>query len=110
MARRQRTVTCPGCGQTTDEPRRGLCRSCYLKQWRGTGIPQGASCAGCAEPRRVLLQLKTIAGARVPLCYNCSQLLRRIVPPPSTLAAFHGALQREVWPEEKRAALARLTG
>lgn len=61
-----------GCVRVTHEPRRGpqsglvCCRGCYLREYRGTAIPNGAVCR-CGEGNPAALIKKA---GRVS-CLNC---------------------------------------
>lgn len=65
-------VTCRACPRATDEPRRGLCRACYLRAYRGTALPADAACE-CGAHNPIVL-VTTRAGA--VRCYNCRALER----------------------------------
>lgn len=59
------------CTRLAAKGRRGLCRGCYLRDYRGTAIPEGARCeCGMSNPAALV---KTGPAVR---CYNCRALAR----------------------------------
>lgn len=102
--------------------RRGMCRACYLRHWRGTSLPEGAACAICRERRRIVLRWTRVGGTRAVTCQNCGFIADKARPRPRTLAELTALLQRErrlsrerrrnyvvepADPNERRAALRR---
>jgi hypothetical protein len=79
-----------GCGL-----RKGLCRACYLRAWRGTELPADASCATCPERRRMVLRWTQLATARVVTCQNCGFIADKSRPRPRDLDELQRRLQRE---------------
>jgi len=83
--------------------RRGLCRACYLRDWRGAALPatvaEGAHCFICPERRRTLLRWTRLGVGRVVTCHNCGFLVDHARPRPSTEAEV-----RELFERERRAA------
>lgn len=65
---------CAKCPREVTELRKGLCRGCYLRKYRGTAIAPGARCV-CGESNPIVL-VKTGNAAR---CYNCRALERAAV-------------------------------
>jgi hypothetical protein len=72
---------CRLCPRPALEPRRGLCRGCYLREYRGTALPEGAACV-CGVSNPITLVKCKGGGVR---CYNCRALER---------AATAGAVER----------------
>ena len=60
--------------------RRGMCRACYLRAWRGTELPDDARCCACTEQRRVVLRWTQIGTERVVTCQNCGFLADKARP------------------------------
>ncbi len=75
--------------------RRGMCRACYLRHWRGTALPDGAACAICRERRRIVLRWTRVGGARAVTCQNCGFIADKARPRPRTLAELEALLKRE---------------
>jgi hypothetical protein len=75
--------------------RRGLCRACYLRAWRGTELPESASCVLCPEQRRVVLRWTRIGGSKVVTCQNCGFLADRARPKPRSVDELKERLARE---------------
>jgi len=68
---------CIECGRITDEPRLGLCPSCYHRRRRGSPARAGATCEGCGERDLVVLESHRWPDGRVGVtCRNCSHRLR----------------------------------
>lgn len=63
---------CRKCPRTSNQLRDGLCFACYLRERRGTSLPDGARCFTCENPNPIVLVLQ---GHRV-LCLNCRALER----------------------------------
>jgi hypothetical protein len=79
-----------GCGL-----RRGLCRACYLRAWRGTELPVGATCATCAEKRRIMLRWTKVGVEKVVTCQNCGFVADKARPRPHDLEELRLRLARE---------------
>lgn len=62
-------VKCAACPRLTDEPRRGKCLGCYLRERRGTALPPDAACQ-CGEANPIVL-VRVATGVS---CYNCRAL------------------------------------
>ena len=75
--------------------RRGLCRACYLRHWRGTALPEGASCVACKERRRLVLRWTRLGGSRVVTCQNCGFIADKARPRARTLEELRLLLTRE---------------
>src|SRR5262245_57063180 len=75
--------------------RRGLCRACYLRAWRGTELPADASCVTCAERRRMVLRWTRLADGKVITCQNCGFIADKARPRLRDLAELRRRLQRE---------------
>jgi hypothetical protein len=75
--------------------RRGMCRACYLRAWRGTALPDGASCAFCPERRRMVLRWTRVGDDRVVTCQNCGFIADRLRPRPDGLDQLSRMLERE---------------
>ena len=75
--------------------RRGMCRACYLRAWRGTALPDGAACALCPERRRMVLRWTRIGDVRVVTCQNCGFIADRLRPRPTDLDDLKERLARE---------------
>ncbi len=80
--------------------RRGMCRACYLRHWRGTALPESAACIGCKERRRLVLRwtrLGTVKGddGRVVTCQNCGFIADKARPKPRTVQELRHLLTRE---------------
>ena len=60
--------------------RRGMCRACYLRAWRGTALPESARCLACDEQRRVVLRWTQVGDERVVTCQNCGFLVDKARP------------------------------
>ncbi len=82
--------------------RRGMCRACYLRHWRGTALPDGAACVICSERRRMVLRWTRVGGERVVTCQNCGFLADKARPRPRTVAELGRVLQRERRQERER--------
>jgi NMD protein affecting ribosome stability and mRNA decay len=75
--------------------RRGLCRACYLREWRGTALPDGAACAICDERRRIVLRWTRLADRRVVTCQNCGFVADKARPRPRTVDELRERMLRE---------------
>jgi hypothetical protein len=75
--------------------RRGMCRACYLRQWRGTALPEGAACAVCHERRRIVLRWTKIGGTRAVTCQNCGFIADKARPRARSLEELGELLRRE---------------
>ena len=105
-------AVCRTCHKRPDTAglRRGLCRACYLRAWRGTELPVGAHCTFCPEQRHLVLRwtkVHTGAGVdgkteRVVTCQNCGFLADRIRPRPTTLIELRAVLRRERRASDRR--------
>jgi len=82
--------------------RRGMCRACYLRQWRGTALPQAAACVVCQERRRIVLRWTKVAAERVVTCQNCGFVADKARPRPRTLDELRLLLSRERRQERER--------
>ena len=67
--RKGNKTKCRICPRDCHEGRRGLCRGCYLRAFRGTALPEGAACV-CGVDNPIVL-VKCGGGVR---CYNCRAL------------------------------------
>ena len=75
--------------------RRGLCRACYLRAWRGAELPDGAVCVICRERRRIVLRWTRLGDSKVVTCQNCGFLADRMRPRATTEAELLSRLTRE---------------
>jgi len=75
--------------------RRGMCRACYLRAWRGTELPVGAACATCPERRRMVLRWTRLGTDKVITCQNCGFIADRTRPRPRTVDELKERLERE---------------
>jgi hypothetical protein len=75
--------------------RRGLCRACYLRAWRGTELPSAAACGLCSEKRRVVLRWTKLGAGKLVTCQNCGFIADRMRPRPRTLDDLKEQLARE---------------
>jgi hypothetical protein len=75
--------------------RRGMCRACYLRHWRGTSLPDGASCAVCHERRRIVLRWTRLGGTRAVTCQNCGFVADKARPRARTLDELKRLMERE---------------
>jgi hypothetical protein len=75
--------------------RRGLCRACYLRAWRGTQLPDDASCRLCDERRASVLRWTKVGVGREVTCQNCGFLADRLRPKAQTLDELKLQLDRE---------------
>lgn len=82
--------------------RRGMCRACYLRHWRGTMLPDGARCIACRERRRIVLRWTRVGGARVVTCQNCGFVADKARPRPRSLEELTRLLTRERRLERER--------
>jgi hypothetical protein len=87
--------TCRTCHAVARALRRGLCRACYLRAWRGTELPDEASCATCPERRRMVLRWTRLGDDRIVTCQNCGFVADRMRPRAATLAELKERLARE---------------
>ncbi len=88
---------CRTCHRAPDASglRRGLCRACYLRAWRGTELPDGARCELCTERRRMVLRWTKIGTARIVTCQNCGFIADRARPRPRTVDELKEFIARE---------------
>jgi hypothetical protein len=88
---------CETCHKKPDAAglRRGLCRACYLRVWRGSSLPPSAHCAFCAERRRAVLRWTKAGDEKAVTCQNCGFIADRLRPRPDSLAKLRAALRRE---------------
>jgi hypothetical protein len=75
--------------------RRGLCRACYLREWRGTALPDGAACAICKERRRIVLRWTKVGAERIVTCQNCGFVADKARPRPRTVEELRARMLRE---------------
>ena len=89
--------TCERCKQVPRgcALRRGMCRACYLRAWRGTELPADASCCACSEQRRVVLRWTQLGGERLVTCQNCGFLADKTRPRVTTREELVLRLERE---------------
>jgi hypothetical protein len=85
--------------------RKGLCRACYLRAWRGAALPAGAHCAVCPERRRALLRWTKLGEERVVTCHNCGFLVDHARPRPDSPEALERLLRRDRRGAERRGGL-----
>lgn len=72
-AKRERPLLgCRKCPRSSNQLRDGMCFACYLRERRGTSLPDGAQCFTCQTPNPIVLVMQ---GPRV-LCLNCRALER----------------------------------
>ena len=90
-------ATCERCKQVPRgcALRRGMCRACYLRAWRGTELPADASCCACSEQRRVVLRWTQLGGERLVTCQNCGFLADKTRPRVATREELILRLERE---------------
>jgi hypothetical protein len=88
---------CQSCKQTPRgcSLRRGMCRACYLRAWRGTELPADARCCACTEQRRVVLRWTQLGGQRVVTCQNCGFLADKARPRITTREELVARMERE---------------
>jgi hypothetical protein len=88
---------CQTCGRLGDDTglRRGLCRACYLRAWRGAELPDAATCVTCRERRRMVLRWTRVGEDKVVTCQNCGFIADRLRPRPVTLDELYARLRRE---------------
>jgi hypothetical protein len=88
---------CRTCSRVPDAAglRRGLCRACYLRAWRGAELPDAAACVTCRERRRIVLRWTRLQSGRVVTCQNCGFLADRMRPRPSSADELRARLERE---------------
>lgn len=72
-----------------------MCRACYLRHWRGTALPEGASCVACKERRRLVLRWTKLGATRAVTCQNCGFIADKARPRPRTLDELRALLTRE---------------
>jgi hypothetical protein len=75
--------------------RRGMCRACYLRHWRGTALPDAAACVICHERRRIVLRWTRVGAARAVTCQNCGFIADKARPRPRSLDELRELLRRE---------------
>ncbi|MEO6953295.1 MAG: hypothetical protein ABI321_15960 [Polyangia bacterium] len=97
-------ATCERCKQVPRgcALRRGMCRACYLRAWRGTELPADASCCACSEQRRVVLRWTQLGGDRLVTCQNCGFLADKTRPRVTTREELVLRLERERRRNERR--------
>jgi hypothetical protein len=93
---------CTRCHTPGEGLRRGLCRACYLRAWRGTELPAGATCATCDEQRHAVLRWTRLATTRVVTCQNCGFIADRARPQPRDLDELRLRLARERRARDRR--------
>src|SRR5438034_295158 len=86
---------CSTCQRLTAGLRRGLCRACYLRAWRGAELPQGAGCAICPEKRRVVLRWTRLLTEKIVTCQNCGFIADKARPRLGSLDEFKQRLERD---------------
>src|SRR4051812_1811018 len=86
---------CRTCQRSVASLRRGLCRACYLREWRGTELPARAGCALCPEKRRAVLRWTRIGGGRQVTCQDCGFIADRMRPRPRTVDDLRERLARD---------------
>ena len=93
------TPSCVVCRKAADACgvglRRGMCRACYLRHWRGTALPDGAACTICHERRRIVLRWTKVGGTRAVTCQNCGFIADKARPRPRSLDELAALLKRE---------------
>jgi NMD protein affecting ribosome stability and mRNA decay len=93
------SIACKVCRKSADSLavglRRGLCRACYLREWRGTALPDGAACMICKERRRIVLRWTKVGSERIVTCQNCGFVADKTRPRPRTVAELHERMLRE---------------
>ncbi|MCU1276485.1 MAG: hypothetical protein JWM53_31 [bacterium] len=72
-----------------------MCRACYLRQWRGTALPEAAACVTCHERRRIVLRWTKVGGTRAVTCQNCGFVADKARPRPRSLDELRELLTRE---------------
>ena len=72
-----------------------MCRACYLRQWRGTALPEAAACVTCHERRRIVLRWTKVGGTRAVTCQNCGFVADKARPRPRSLDELRELLKRE---------------
>ncbi len=92
-----KAVRCRTCQRAPDGSglRRGLCRACYLRAWRGAELPDDATCVTCREKRRMVLRWTRAGDERVVTCQNCGFIADRLRPRPETPDELRARLRRE---------------
>jgi hypothetical protein len=93
---------CSLCRSTASPLRRGLCRACYLRAWRGTALPTRAGCATCPERRRVVMRWTRLGSERAVTCQNCGFLADRMRPRARSLDELKERLLRERRARDRR--------
>jgi NMD protein affecting ribosome stability and mRNA decay len=93
-------VRCRTCRRAPDDGqglRRGLCRACYLRAWRGAELPDGAACVTCRERRRMVLRWTRLgtSAKKIITCQNCGFIADRMRPRPLTVDELEDRLARE---------------
>jgi hypothetical protein len=82
--------------------RRGMCRACYLRAWRGTELPEDAACCACDERRRVFLRWTQLGEDRTVTCQNCGFLADKARPRVRSREELVERLERERRRAERR--------
>jgi hypothetical protein len=75
--------------------RKGMCRACYLRKWRGTSLPEKATCVACHERRRLVLRWTKVGTTRAVTCQNCGFVADKARPRPRSLDELRALLERE---------------
>ena len=92
-------LSCVVCKKSADSLgvglRRGMCRACYLRHWRGTALPDDAACMICHERRRIVLRWTRVGGTRAVTCQNCGFIADKARPRPRSLDELAELLRRE---------------
>ncbi|MSP61046.1 MAG: hypothetical protein EXR72_12020 [Myxococcales bacterium] len=101
--------SCDGCGRPTDEPRRGLCSACYIRE-PSDAIPIHGACASCGERRRMILRWARLAVGRVLTCYNCGHVADNARPKVQDVPALRDLMTRDRRTDDRRKGLIRLDG
>lgn len=89
VKRPPRIVACSHCTRPTDEPRRGLCQGCYLREFRGHVRASACVCCGYSDARA--LRRHRLEGEMRTLCAICSAIAGRR---PITLDALRLEVRR----------------
>ena len=75
--------------------RRGLCRACYLRAWRGAELPADAHCTLCPERRHTVLRWTKLDEAKIITCQNCGFIADKMRPRPRTREELLEFIARE---------------
>lgn len=90
-----KSFCCENCKTAVPALRRGLCRACYLRKWRGAALPDGAQCTLCAEQRRPVLRWTKVGVDKVIMCQNCGFLSDKVRPKAGSLEELYARFGRE---------------